>query len=347
MITFFCSAKPFRGLTAVHQRNAINSWLRLDPEVEVMLFGTDEGAAEICTEYGLVAIPDVASTEFGTPLLGDMYAKAQQHGTSALLCYINADIILLEDFVVAAEILAKRKAPFVITGRRIDLDFNRELDFQSNWRDEVRAAAAERGVLGARVCLDYFLFRRGAIPSMPGFAIGRPAWDNWLIMDIRRRGIDLMDASRVVRPIHQNHDYSHVPLAKGVAWEGPEADRNRHLALLDCPRFQPRLHSIDSANRVLTGRCVLPAWGLRHIFWRIYVAVEYRNYRGRLLAFYYRVQVARQRLAAVVKAKIAASRRLATTCRRAATIVLRLLKRCRRLWAAPPALGASRRNHSR
>src|SRR5438132_908480 len=141
MITFFCSAKAFRSRTAIQQRNAINSWRRLYPAVGVMLFGTDEGVAEICSEYALVRCPGVA------------------------------------------------------------------------WS-----------------------------------AVGRPGWDNWLIMDIRRRGVDLIDASRIVRPIHQNHDYSHVPHAKGIAWEGPEANRNRELALLDYPTFQPRLHSVDNAS---------------------------------------------------------------------------------------------------
>jgi len=303
MITFFCSAKPFRGQTAIQQRNAINSWLRLGPETEVMLFGTDEGVAEICEEYRLVWVPDVACTEFGTPLLSDMYAKAQKYTKFSLLCYINADIILLEDFAVAMEMLVKRQTPFVMTGRRIDVDFCRELDFQTNWRAEVRSAVAKRGVPGAPVCLDYFLFRRGAIPSMPCFAIGRPAWDNWLIMDVRRRGVDLIDASRMASPIHQNHGYGHVPLTKGVAWEGPEADRNRKLALMDAPAFQPRLHSIYSASSVLTPWGVLPAYGPRHIFWRIYVVLEYRNYRERLLASYYRVQVARLRATAIMQAK--------------------------------------------
>jgi hypothetical protein len=94
-----------------------------------------------------------------------------------------------------------------------------------------------------------------------------------------------------------------VPLTQGVAWEGPEADRNRNLALADTPAFQPRLHSIYNASNVLTRWGVLPACGPRHIFWRLYVVLEYRNYRGRLLASYYRVQVARLRAAAIVQAK--------------------------------------------
>jgi hypothetical protein len=346
MITFFSSAKPFRDRTAIQQRNALNSWLRLGPEVEVMLFGTDEGVAEICAEYQLVGVPDVACTEFGTPLLSDMFARAQKYSKSSLLCYINTDIILLEDFSVAVEMVAKRQAPFVMTGRRIDVDFWRELNFKTNWGAEVRAAAAERGVPGATVCLDYFLFRRGAIPAMPCFAVGRPAWDNWLIMDVRRRGVDLIDASGMVEPIHQNHDYSHVPLAKGINWEGPEADRNRNLALLDAPTFQPRLHSIYSASRVLTHWGALPAWDPKHILWRIYVVLEYRNYRGRLLAAYYCVQVARQRAAAAIYAKTRLVgrwlRRILALYQRFGRMVLKPLRGYRRLWPSSTRARVSR-----
>src|ERR1700723_133247 len=98
MITFFSSAKPFRGQAAIQQRNGIGSWLRLYPNAEIMLFGRDEGVAEICAELGLIHVPDVECTEFGTPLLSHMYAHAQAAGRHPILCSVNADIILLEDF---------------------------------------------------------------------------------------------------------------------------------------------------------------------------------------------------------------------------------------------------------
>ena len=44
MLTFFTTGKPFRGHSGIIQRNALRSWLLLDPDVEVILFGDDEGA---------------------------------------------------------------------------------------------------------------------------------------------------------------------------------------------------------------------------------------------------------------------------------------------------------------
>ena len=44
--------------------------------------------------------------------------------------------------------------------------------------------------------------------------------------------LPLIDMTPSVTAVHQNHDYRHVPGARaGSAWEGPEADRNRSLAV--------------------------------------------------------------------------------------------------------------------
>jgi len=50
MITFFTTPKPFRGHIGVIQRNAIHSWKLVHPEAEVILFGNEEGAAEVARE---------------------------------------------------------------------------------------------------------------------------------------------------------------------------------------------------------------------------------------------------------------------------------------------------------
>jgi hypothetical protein len=47
MLTFFTTAKPFVGHSGIIQRNALRSWKLLDPDVEVILFGDEEGAAEV------------------------------------------------------------------------------------------------------------------------------------------------------------------------------------------------------------------------------------------------------------------------------------------------------------
>jgi hypothetical protein len=46
MLTFFTTAKPFGGHNGIIQKNALKSWALLHPEVELILFGDEEGAAE-------------------------------------------------------------------------------------------------------------------------------------------------------------------------------------------------------------------------------------------------------------------------------------------------------------
>ena len=53
MITIFTTAKPFDSHNGIIQRNALLSWKRLHPDVEVILFGDDEGAVKVCHELGV------------------------------------------------------------------------------------------------------------------------------------------------------------------------------------------------------------------------------------------------------------------------------------------------------
>ena len=94
MLTIFSTPKPFRGHIGTIQRNAIQSWKRLHPDVEVILFGDDEGAAEAAREFGLRHVPDVPRNEFGTKLLRGFFEPAQRMAQYDRLCYVNCDIIL-------------------------------------------------------------------------------------------------------------------------------------------------------------------------------------------------------------------------------------------------------------
>src|SRR3974390_1799942 len=103
MLTLFTTAKPFRGHSGIIQRNALKSWTMLHPDVEVILFGDDDGAAETCKELGILHEPYVERNEYGTKRLNSLFDRAQDIAKNDNLCYVNCDIILLEDFRVAVE----------------------------------------------------------------------------------------------------------------------------------------------------------------------------------------------------------------------------------------------------
>ena len=53
LLTIFTTPKPFRGHEAVIQANALGSWVRLHPAVEVILIGEEHGAREFAAGCAL------------------------------------------------------------------------------------------------------------------------------------------------------------------------------------------------------------------------------------------------------------------------------------------------------
>jgi hypothetical protein len=217
-LTIFAIPKAFRGHIAVIQRNAIASWTRMNPRPDVILFGTDEGTAQVAAELGVRHVPTVQKNQWGTPLVSDLFAQAQELGRSPWLCYVNADIILFDDFIAAVSRVAAWSASFLMVGRRTDLDVVEPLGFeQANWAMQLKESARSKGWLQAARSIDYFAFPRGLYPAMPPLAIGRFWWDNWLLWKARSLGARVLDATAVVTAIHQNHDYSHTTYGPGEA----------------------------------------------------------------------------------------------------------------------------------
>ena len=101
MLTFFTTAKPFEGHNGVIQRNALRSWKLLHPEVEVILFGDEEGAAEAAGELGLRHESYVERSARGTKRLDYVFERGQEIARHEIVCYCNCDILLTEDFRVA------------------------------------------------------------------------------------------------------------------------------------------------------------------------------------------------------------------------------------------------------
>src|SRR2546430_4941754 len=97
-MTLFTLPKGFTSSFDTIQRNAIQSWLKIDPRPEIILFGDDPGVANVAEEYGLRHVPTVERNSYGTPLVGPVMEQAQQVALNDLVCYVNADIILPPGF---------------------------------------------------------------------------------------------------------------------------------------------------------------------------------------------------------------------------------------------------------
>jgi hypothetical protein len=52
------------------------------------------------------------------------------------------------------------------------------------------------------------LYKRGTLGGIPPFAVGRTAYDNWLVWAAMERwGMTVIDATETITAIHINHSY--------------------------------------------------------------------------------------------------------------------------------------------
>jgi len=178
--------------------------VRLKPLCEVILCGDEEGVAARAKTYGIKHILDVRCNEYGMPLLDSVFEEAQEVATTPVMWYVNADIILFDDLIVAVRRTLFQD--FLAIGSRWDVDVAERLD----WNDpacgaKVRSYVETSGIKQIPWAIDYFVFPRGSpLGDLPPFAVGRAGWDNWLISRALRLTIPVVDLTQAVMAVHQN-----------------------------------------------------------------------------------------------------------------------------------------------
>ena len=264
MFTFFTTAKPFRGHDGIIQRNALKSWTLLHPNAEVILFGDDEGAAEVAQELGLRHERNTKKNEFGSNLINHMFYRAQNLARHDVLCYVNCDIILLPDFCRVLKQIKSKLPRFLMVGRRWDTDIAEPIDFSSStWREETYGRALTANRQRDEWWIDYFAFPRGLIGAdFPPLAVGRPYWDNYAVWKALDSRVAVVDASAAVVAVHQNHDYAQHPQGRKGIWQSEDSQRNFVLA-----GGWAHIRNIADATKLLDRGGI--SANLRH-YWRIF-----------------------------------------------------------------------------
>jgi hypothetical protein len=253
-ITFFSAPKPFTNPhIAMIQRNAIRSWTLL-PDVEVILLGEETGLAEASHELNVKHIPQVKCNANGTPLISSMFELARKNSSSDLLCIINADMILMPDFVEAARRSPMLRDKFVLLSQRWDLDITQPIEFAEGWQNRLLSMVHRHGSLHRPAGSDFFLFPPSTFRDIPNFTIGRAGWDNWMIYKARREKWTVIDCTPSVTIVHQNHDYSHLPGGRSH-YEHPDTNENIRLAGGEA---NIRYTILDATHQLVDGKLVRP-----------------------------------------------------------------------------------------
>jgi hypothetical protein len=270
LVTFFSAPKPFTDPhIAMIQRNALKSWTLL-PEVEVILLGEETGLAEAARELGVRHVPSVKCNDNGTPLISSMFALARANSHSDLLCIVNADMLLMPDFLEAAQQVLGRKDRFVLLSRRWDVDITHPIEFTEGWQNVLSSMVHRQGSLHRPAGSDYFLFPPACYTDVPDFAIGRAGWDNWMIYRARQEKWPVIDCTPSVMVIHQNHDYSHLPGGK-PHYEHPDTNENIRLA---GGQANIRYTVLDATHQLAGGKLVRPKMSRLRFLRRVELALR-------------------------------------------------------------------------
>jgi hypothetical protein len=253
-LTIFTAPKPFTTLhIEVIQRNAIQSWLHLGDQVEVFLIGNEPGMKEVASEFDVNHLPNVKQNELGTPLVSSIFDLARRTSQAQLLAYLNADILVMSDFLNVAHQVSAQARDFLVIGQRWDLDIRQELDFHQDWEEELRGEVKNQGKLHPPAGSDYFIFPRHLSMDMPDFAIGRAGWDNWMIYRACQLGWEVISATQSLMVVHQNHDYSHLPGGQ-LHYDLDESRKNATLG-----GGLANMYTVMEANKILVDGKILDA----------------------------------------------------------------------------------------
>jgi hypothetical protein len=225
-LTVLATPKPFRGHVGIIQRNAIGSWTRLLPRPEIYLFGDEPGTTEIAAELHLHYLGSIARNEFGTPLLNDVLKRARELASTQLLCYVNCDIILVQEFLEAIARVQAVFPCFLAVAHRVNIDLRVHLDFAGGGEEKFRREILPHGVPGDHTAIDLFVFPLDAYLEVPPLALGRAWFDQWLIKEARRLKMPVVDITEVAPAIHQTHAYGHIEGGQKGAYWGEEALRS-------------------------------------------------------------------------------------------------------------------------
>lgn len=245
LLTLFTTCKPFAGDVGRNQYAALRSWTRLEPRPQVIVVGDDPGSAKAAADLGLTHVPSVDRSVDGKPLVKSMFREATTFAQHDLLCYADADTLLLDNSLMeAAKAMAGRR-DFLLTGASSSAVYQADGKLSEVQTYHVNA----RGVWG----MDYFLFPRGSIYGMPPFPINQGGWDNWLVYSTRRRGATVIDATDFVHPIHLEHPPRVNPPASVDGYHH-ELDNVDHLFSL-----------LDATHRLTAAGSLAPVRGWRQV----------------------------------------------------------------------------------
>ncbi|CAC5365008.1 unnamed protein product [Mytilus coruscus] len=253
----FTSFEPTTKRDVVHN-NTKRNWPSLDCQIKAVLFTNNSVLAKEFRLEGWDILPIRHVSESDTPVLKYMYITISRHYDASIIGYANADILFSSSLKLTLEFMNKYDkiigTHFMLTGKRINIE-NLTIDEASSVRSLIQASK-DRGTLFRNDAEDYFFTNR-FFPwnSLPDLVIGRPAYDNFLLLFARMFNFSTFDLTQTVDAIHQTVDKGYLQ----EKWNSTKSESvynrfiilqkyrnvNYHAGQMNCLAFETRRESND------------------------------------------------------------------------------------------------------
>ncbi|CAG2250853.1 unnamed protein product [Mytilus edulis] len=251
----FTSFEPTTKREIVHN-NTKRNWPSLDCQIRAVLFTNNSVLAKEFRSGGWDILPIKYVSKSDTPILKHMYITIARHYKASIIGYVNADILFTSSLKQTLEFINKYDkiigTHFMLTGKRINIE-DLTTDEASSVSSLIRASK-DRGTLFRTDAEDYFFTNR-FFPwnSLPDLVIGRPAYDNFLLLFAKMSNFTTVDLTQTVDAIHQTVDTGYLQ----EKWNSTKSESvynrfiisqkyrnvNYHAGQINCLAFETRRES--------------------------------------------------------------------------------------------------------
>ena len=217
-ITIGTCPKEFNEEFKLIQENSISSWRKITDNIVLMGKESKEYAKDNNLNWKYISYKNEI------PLINSAFYVLQLSCKTNYFMFINTDIILIERVdlnQILDDIKSKIGKNFIGIGDRIEVYYKERYD-KSSLLNKVEKSGVNSGIYA----IDYFIFPKDLSFDFPKLYMGRPGWDNFVIEYFKKNKIPIVDFSKVLLAVHQDHSFT----SKGgflKAWNGEEAENNR------------------------------------------------------------------------------------------------------------------------
>ena len=216
LYSIITSCAPFTGFRKRLQEVALHSFAQVR-DCQVIVLGEDEGVEEICTKYGFTQVKGIQTgKDVGVPgadgiVMSDGFERAKQVVKGRVVCYVNADCVLMPWSYYKIGLLFLEGIRFAAWGRRLNWDKYRpkinDVDDATAFENVQRVyktGKLKRNGFG----IDLYMWSRAVFEDMmmPPFLIDGWSWDIWMgniIFDLTDRCYRLDGIMEIVHPQHE------------------------------------------------------------------------------------------------------------------------------------------------